>query len=345
MNGAWSKELLINLAPMECFTSCVASYLNLSGKDYKKLLLQYWNINYQYKTLLSSKNPREMSLSFIYGIDVTLVNGPLDELHSSIREGRSVIFMCKASRLFYFPEKLLALEDSGFQHCILILGWNEATDSYIVADPIIGFLGEMSEEELRQAGQQNQKHKNQMYFTLDDAPSSFVPPAAEELFAHSFERNLLLFENPPEINLNEQDGRKRWAEYFFNRKGGHKALDLFMLDLKASKEWTPAARNKWIKGNNITIGSIIKLRSLVWNSLSEMPVLTESQRKSAEVQISSILKAWQLLNYWLVKYMSQGNKPGLVASIEQQVILIQSAELAFLREMKQLAVSGLGVRP
>src|SRR5690606_9589833 len=141
-NGLTERMVLMpehneNLAFMECFASCVLTYLKLTGGDHRPLLLDYWNIGYERRTLLSSKHGTDVPLGELYGLRLRFMRGGRDKLAQAVGDAGAAIVLCSASKLDYFPRRYLAMEETGFGHAILVAGWDAASQSYDVADPVV----------------------------------------------------------------------------------------------------------------------------------------------------------------------------------------------------------------
>jgi hypothetical protein len=338
----------INLAFMECFTSCVLTYLNILGRDYRLLLLDYWNLSYQYKTLLSGKEARQLPLDYLYGVDMKFVMGDMETLLHDVKEGKSVIYLCSASKLAYFPREFLGMESSGFQHSILIYGWNERDGRYQVTDPIVGTIVQMSPDEIVQACTGKADSKKLRYFTLEERGASFTPHDIQSCIDYCIQRNLTTYRNQKNVKAEviieegstEQQKRMAWHNWFSNRHSGIHALECFEEDIRKSSEWTVQKRESWIAINTMTINSIKRVREQVWNIYKEKASLTESQQLEGQKQLEAIIAAWNSLNFLLLKY-KRGYKISLVLpSITRQLEKLKKVELVFLEWLHSEAGKG-----
>lgn len=337
------KAYNVNLAFMECFTSCVLTYVHLTGRDYTKVILDYWNLRYQFKTLLSSKDARQLPLQYLYGIRMKFVKGSKQTLLDHLRQGTSVIYLCMASRLAYFPRSYLGMEAGGFQHSVLLLGCTGPSERILFMDPMADYAGQADIEELTQAGGLNVKRGELHYFTLEESAPGFVEPPANACLSFSAERNLSFYCDtgeplaavpPSSTGAKDASRHTAWIEWFGNRHGGWKALDRFAEDLAASPSWTPELREGWVKRNTMTISSIRRLRSLIWDTIQDMAPFSEEQRNNGQEQVERIAGLWQALNYQLIKFNSRPSADGCLSSITRHIDGLKSAEVSFLQWVK-----------
>jgi len=341
------KEQNINLAFMECFTSCVLTYLNIREKDYRKLLLDYWNLGYQFNTLLSGKEARQLPLEYLYGVTMTFVQGDEESLRHHIRQGRSAICLCLASRLSFFPPAYLGMEQSGFQHSILLYGWDERQNRYLVTDPVVDTVASLSPDEAVHACAVRKGSGEMHYFILDEPAIPFSEPDLDSCLAYFTERNLTFYRNrrtdKPSPPLAEDSSvtekQKAWMAWFNNRHGGIRALEHFEEDLSRSLEWPSRRRNDWIVINTKTIASIRRLRSQIWSVYRETAALSDEQTAEGQRQIEGILSDWNSLNLLLLKYKIGQDGDAAIAAIKQRTENLKRAELHFL-EWLHRAVRG-----
>ncbi|WP_239617715.1 hypothetical protein [Cohnella mopanensis] len=332
------NEHNINLAFMECFTSCVLTYLNIRGKDYRKILLDYWNLSYQFKTLLSGKEANQLPLEYFYGLTMTFVKGDEESLRSIIRQGRSAICLCLASRLAFFPPAYLGMEETGFQHSILLYGWDERQNRYLVTDPVVDAVASLSPDEAAHACAIRQGSGEIHYFVLEESEIPFSEPDLKSCLAYCTDRNLTYYRNrrldkPSPILAENSSGAekaKAWQAWFNNRHGGIRALEHFQDDLSRSQEWTPRRRNDWIVINTKTISSIRRLRAQVWNAYRDTAGLSDDQVAEGQRQIDGILSAWNTVNLLLLKYKIGQDATAAIAAIRQRTEELKKVELQFL---------------
>jgi hypothetical protein len=338
----------VNLSYMECFTSCVLTFLNFNGYDYRKVLLDYWNLNYQFKTLLSSKDAQRIPLDFLYGIEMKFIKGDSETLFQSIRDGSSVICFCQASKLDFFPRENLGMESSGFQHSILVYGWEEVSKKYYVADPTVRAIVQMDPEEILKAGAARRDRNELHYFVLTKTSVSYAEPDIRSCIRNSTRRNLHFYNNEnvklksPTIEETPPDElkKKEWQLWFSNRKSGARALEAFESDLVQSADWTHQARTAWIKRNNVMIASIRRIRAAVWQTYLETGRIGQKRVGEGQEQIDSISGLWNNINLRLLKSMKAQEIVPAVQSISLLIDQLKREEIRFLEWLIAAAEEG-----
>ncbi|MBB6729985.1 hypothetical protein [Cohnella zeiphila] len=338
---------LVKLAAMECFASCALTYARMVQPSGPRLPPDYWNLSYQFRTLLSSLDYRQMTLEFHYGIRLAFERGGSRSLYGELSSDRAAILLCSASRLPYFPPSMLGLESAGFRHCVLLLGLDPDRERCKIADPMADFVGELACRELELAGKPDggSGREELHYFTLSAPPAGFAPPAPARIFRHASRRNLVRFEREGEPASAETDRalqaeepgrpgdrRAAWAEWFAGRNGGIRAFDRFRQDLEATREWPRPAVDRWIERHHLTIASVWKLRSQVWHAFADLGVMTDPQLREGGDRVRRIVRLWQSLNYRLHVYRT-GARAGVDAAADIAPLLddIRDGEHGFLR--------------
>ncbi|MEF2966122.1 hypothetical protein V3851_09800 [Paenibacillus sp. M1] len=340
------KECNFKLAFMECFTSCVMTYIRLIGRDHRILLLDYWNLDYEFRTLMSSKNARNFPLDYLYGIDLKFQSGDAASLTEELRKGSSVILLCMASRLEYFPQAYLTMESSGFQHSVLIHGLDPLR-GYAVFDPMTDYAGYLAPEAVAHAGKTG-RNDTLHYFTLVQKKVDSLP-TNREILEFCAGRNLVFYrgEKPETVNkVQDETGSdarwKIWYEWFANRRGGSQSFKYFIADLKDAPNWPQAKRDAWIKRNSTTISSIRLLRQQIWETYRDFMSLDQADAEEGERQIGEISEKWRRLNYLLLKFKSAGDRDNAIELMENKIAELQQSEMAFLAWLKQKAGEGHG---
>lgn len=327
----------VHLAFMECFTSCLLTALNLKQSDYRKVLLDYWNLDYQFRTLLSSKDARNIPLDYLYGMEMKFVHGNAEKLLKSICDGNAVILFCAASRLSFFPRNFLTMESSGFQHAILIYGWDEQTGKYLVADPVVNICVQIEPKEILHAGGIKAEGEELHYFLLKDAPPSYSIPSMEACVEYAAHRNLAFYcgtnQQPGKTDVEGSSPRNKWEAWRNSLQKGHvgaRALDSFVSDLNKSQQWEVQRRSGWINQNTRTIASIKHVRTKIWNVYCELAPLKTDELQEGQQQIDNIVNAWTKLNLLLIKY-NAASQSGSIPAIELHVETLKSLEIDFLQ--------------
>ncbi len=303
---------VIKLAAMECAASCVVTGLNISGLDYRYFMLNYWHLIYYGNVLMLRGSIFKNDLGFAYGIEKKLVEGNESKLVESLGRGKMAIFLCRASKLRFFPGSMLGLESNLFQHHILLHGYVPDTGNILAIDPIADFLGEVTIEELLE---NSIRSGELIYYTLE-FPRSFQKPTAREIFQRETESNF------------KQNVRSR-------SHPGNDAFSLFLHGLVECLQANTDTRNSWIDQNNITISSIIKSRPLIWQSFCSLDMMTSEELRTGGEYINEIVKLWTALNFLLIKLRRKPADTELLESVQYKVQAIKAAEYEFLEFMHE----------
>lgn len=334
------KEHNVNLAFMECFASCVLTYLRVIGYDHRKLLLDYWNLDYQYRTLMSSKDARKFPLDYLYGIELKHVEGDINSLTDHVRQGNSIILLCMASRLDYFPRDFLSMESGGFLHSVLIHD-QDPLAGFAVFDPIVDYVGYTTTDVLAQAGTTG-RDETLHYFTLEKKSVDQLP-SIQEVLQFCSGRNLYFYQGQLEQLAEarrkkdpQNDQRKKaWMEWFSSRHGGSQSFHLFAKDLKDSLNWSQQRRDNWVKQNSMTISSIRHVRMQIWDIYREFIELDETDVEEGNRQIRDISHLWQRLNYMLLKFKSTSDKHQAADILCGKMEELKQSEVQFLSWLNQ----------
>lgn len=304
---------LIQLAPMECIASCVMTALSMKGLVPEWYLLDYWNINYFFKVLVSSKKSMNLkNLKIIYGVEVAFRKTNPEELTLRFAAGGLALLDCKASRLPFFPSSMLSYDDSGFTHSILLCGFREEDRFFLVADPVAGYEGWVQEEVLLQAG----VYKGQLYVHLLHFSEPSPTHTHEELFRYAARNNRDYFET--------EDARS-----------GRNALFSFTRDIGVLLQENPSGLPGWIGQNILTVTSIITMRKKVWEALKRLNVIPEEEEEDVSGLFDDIVKQWTRFNYLLVK-LRMNPSPSLLASLVAKNEDIIQSERTFLYRLSEL---------
>jgi hypothetical protein len=337
---------LIKLAAMECFTSCVLTYIRMIGRGREQPMPDYWNLSYQFRTLLSSKDAKQFSLPFHYGVAMDFTRGDCGQLQEAIAAGKTAILLSAASRWSYFPASMLGLENAGFQHCVLVCGWDGKSGKFRIADPMLEHIGDASADEVTKAGMRSNGRDVLHFFTLEPPASDFRPPAAAQVFRYSSERNWQLFDSPSPVNpgnadaagtMTESERRQALAEWFGGRNSGSRAFDQCMADLAALPEWEPAVAKKWFDRNNLTVTSIWMVRMHVWDCFCRLEVMNDAESREGSDRVRRIVRQWQSLNFQVSKFKKTGVCTAAdAAQLSQMLMELRSEERRFLSWMHEL---------
>ncbi|CAM3612306.1 hypothetical protein [Marinicrinis lubricantis] len=308
------NQTVVKLAAMECAASCLLTLLRMKQVSSRYFLMNYWSLNYSSGLLMSGKNIRLYQLDYLYGIQSELKKGTVDELACFIREGASVLLMCRAADMDYFPRELLTHEANGIQHFALIYGCDASGSPFLAADPTADFIGTLTREQLSRT--RMQKDGLLYYYTLVP-PKQFLLPDPKDAFRFTMKQNLQLYTK---------------GDHNF----GYRAVERFSADLMESINWSKERRNEWIYQNNITISSIIKTRSAVWNSICELQLLSASQLEEGKSAVDMLMKLWTTVNFLLIKYKKNCTDTALLRQLADKLTEVGQKEMQFLRQMEQM---------
>ncbi|MDP9698971.1 hypothetical protein J2T16_001872 [Paenibacillus intestini] len=304
----FKEESLTLLAPMECLSSCVVSYLKHIGMNPNYFLIGYWSLRYDYGNLAAGMSASEYNLTESYGLDIVpAINSSKEELIRSLSQGHVSFYSCISSSLTYFPKVMLTHENSGFTHVILLVGYNETTDRILLADPTAKYLGEIRFEDLLAAGTSTSGFS---YYMLQQN-------GYKSMVLNSY--------------IKEKVSQAYMAYLYPNDHSSiHLAVKSFIDDLDASFHWTKAKRDSWIMQNNISLTSIYKMRGVFWKSYKESCELTEANVLLGDSLIEGIIRQWVSSNFMLVKYQRANDNQLLVESIKQGIKKAVDQEREFL---------------
>ncbi|MEI2281284.1 hypothetical protein [Paenibacillus polysaccharolyticus] len=297
---------VINLGALECLSSAVVTSLNMTGRDYRYFIADYWNLNCELKMLLSSRNFSFYNLEAIYGMKSDFVVGPYELLIREVERGNIVIYKVEASKLGFFPESMLGFENQFFGHCLLVYKYEPGTQTFHIVDPVIKYVGKISMDELIHA--------------------SAFPSCAGMNTIHLNKESTLSSEQRLNFSA-ERNYNSYCLEYV---PGGARALRKFREIIEESVEWTQEVRNEWSSKNSISITSILKLRGLVWGSFRSLAGFTQDVIEHGDKSIEDISKLWNSLNLNILKIGRQP-KPEYVDKIINYTKLLEEKELDFLK--------------
>ncbi|MFD0697453.1 hypothetical protein ACFQZT_25590 [Paenibacillus sp. GCM10027628] len=297
---------IVKLAAMECAASCIMTALTIAGHDYRYFLLSYWNLNYNSKIIMSGKNMRHNDLQFAYGIAKECRSGTEDDLIALLRQNNMAMLFCKASKLRFFPRNMLGHESSGFQHFILLYGYQPETGKFLVIDPVADYKGEISAYEVWDC---SVKSSEIIYYSLE-LPDYYEQPSASRIFSKESSANLRNY-------------------------SGDKAIAAFIQDLQACLQWPQDERDTWINQNNITISSIVKTRSIVWECFCDLNLMTPDEIRAGNEIVEQIVSLWTTVNFLLIKLKKNHSNEAIAKSIEQKLETLKVKELECLQFIQQ----------
>jgi len=310
----WSKAMkkiitsgdLIKLGAMECAASCIMTALHITGLDYRYFMLSYWNLTYTSKIIMSAKNIIRTDLLYTYGIKKEFMKGNEQNLIELMQGNHMAVLPCHASKLHFFPRIMLGHESHGFHHFILLYDYFPQRESFLVIDPIAEFIGEISTAELWESSVS--KHEL-IYYTLE-LPNKFEQPSIDQIFIRESATNVM-------------------------RYGGDKVITKFIEDIKECIKLEQDERNTWIDQNNVTITSIVKTRSLVWQSFCSLNRMTADDVEIGNQLIEAIVKLWTTVNFLLIKMKRSHKQAEIVTTIEDKLLTLKAKERECLEFIKR----------
>lgn len=323
----------IYLGYMECFSSCILTYLHMTGRDERIMLLDYWNLKYDRRTLLSSKDARHIALKYLYGIELQFEKGDTNRLIHWIRQGYSVIAFTTASGLDYFPRAYVTMESAGLNHAILIYGWNERQRTFLISDPVVHTWAELTLEQMLHAGMARTDREELHFFILSGDSSPVSSPDTNICLAYASNRNLKHYQATGNVNPDVNKPADKWSSISLllqNRKIGINAWTCFGNDVKNSLDWTRSKRTAWVKQNNLSISSIKKIRSKIWGAYRELASLSDDAELTGQRHMNQIAAAWNHLNFLLLKYNNKPEDRSAMAALIKQIECLKELELRFL---------------
>ncbi|MWC29854.1 hypothetical protein [Paenibacillus sp. MMS18-CY102] len=302
---------VIKLAAMECAASCITTALHMHGCDYRYFLLGYWNLTYFSGTLMSGKHVRHLDLESVFGVQKTLHAGSPDDLRGALKEQAIMLMLCHASKLQFFPKNQLSLESEGFQHYILIYGYDVESGQFLIIDPIADYIGRMTDEELYACSVRKDLRFYSLVFPLHAKQTNHYDVIRQET-----ERNL--------------------ASYMKDETNdGGNAISQFSSDLAGIAERPAEERNAWIERNNISISSIIKSRALIGEIYRSFQLLEEEGPDQQTGSIEQIIKLWTTVNFLMLKFKRSPANASLIVSLRQKLEAVKAAEAELLDFLRQ----------
>ncbi|RCX17323.1 hypothetical protein DFP94_10947 [Fontibacillus phaseoli] len=303
-----TKPELVNIGPLECAASCMATWLNMHGQDYRLFVANYWNVHYEQHTLITSRTPNYYNMDSLYGMAIRADIGRIPDLITEIREGNGVMFICNASGLFYFPRNILTFESVNAKHCVLVYDYNEQTGKFAVIDPIAEFCGEVAAAELEAASVMNNE---MLYFSVGSHFDDRSRPLGDKL-AMAAERNWISFDKP----------------YI---PGGKQALEILERDIETCSGWSEVERKSWVDRNNISIMVFHKLRPMIWESFVSFGQMKETSVITGGEIMEDIKQLWRSLNLCLIRLGRKSDDPHKRETCLEKVAQIKASEMKFLK--------------
>ncbi|WP_128895304.1 hypothetical protein [Longirhabdus pacifica] len=303
MNDNINKKHIFNLAPMECTTSCILTYLNMKQKNSSYFLLSYWHLTYYQQVLMSGT--KKSNLNSLYGVKQTYYEASVASIVNCLHNNQHVILMCRPDRLNYFPRENLIFNNLNFMHAILIYNVDEEEQFHFI-DPTEDYVGTMSATEV-----EHLIHRKAMCLALDDKLD--VKQNEEELILSSI-----------------QEVYRTYMSYSVH------ALHPFKKDFAYLNSWSALRREQWLKQHNVMISAIVKTRKAVWQAYEDVNFFTPAQHKELEQGMNKLLKQWMYLNFSLLKFKNNSSQQ-LIENICHVIDDIARREKDFILLLKQYA--------
>lgn len=317
LSGGVKPPYMIKLAPMECASSCIMSYLASRGFNYQFFLLNYWNVNYVSNVLMSGKNIIRYNLNEMYGFQIFLDSGNEESIQNWLEQDFALLLRCKSSALPYFPREYLQFDDAQFEHFILLQRYDPEQEEYFIVDPICDFAGPLSRNLLLKMDREGIFS----YYVFEHQDPAFQQPSPLELFRQAAESNFEMFTRA-------------------KRCQGDPAFTLFENDFLEAKNWPADKRNRWIDQNNITISSIVKTRTLIWDSLCDLALLTVEQKEKLQPLFTQLVRRWTSLNLRLLKFKLNPHDQERTASVQNHIQFLREHEYLLLKQLKEIGEAG-----
>lgn len=294
---------LIDFGAMTCTESCIATLLHSTGRDYRYLYLDYWNLTYESGVLLAGKNLKAIDLKLSYGIrKANEEAASLDDCADWVAEtDRYALLHTQASKLPYFPPGSLTFEGSGFEHYVLLHGYDKARGRFRIADPIAKYTGEISKEALTGCTPAAGRFR---LWKLD-CPSDAAP-----------------------LPMTSQRLRRILRYNYLSGLANRQAYDRLRSVLSGLPSRSSADIARWAWLNMIAVTTVVRNRRLVWNSFASLGCLDPEQTAALGPAVQEIASLWTQFNLLLAKLM-KGGIP-LLDKLTAKAEAIQHAESEFL---------------
>lgn len=302
------------LGALECTSSCVMTALAAFGQPQQHFLLRYWDLNFYRNYLITAKDARYVELFDLFGVAFHGEDYELAEhMIEPLRRGALLLFRCRASKLPFFPAQYVNEEFSDFDHLVLLVDYDSAQGRFHAVDPIAGYQGPITAAELACASRDPERFN---VYLLHKPDPGFVPPTNQEKFgmtAATNYRNMITYP-----------------------AGGLKSFRDFEEAFVRSGDWDQAEREKWIHMHNVTIGTTVKTRKLVWESIRGLQVLNREQTERYDRLFQEIVSAWVRLNFVLVRHKKQATAEGIEA-FGHAISKLHDLERAFIVGMYEIS--------
>ena len=304
-----------NFAPFECYANSLLSLLKLWNVDPTLFFAQYWFLSYD-RLLLSAKHPRLNYLEDYYNLEYRFFISHNHTIVDSLDEGAAVMLYCDTKSLYYYPHDYTGGADFGLMHFIIIYGYDSDQQLFSVLDPTVDFIGTLSYGDVDKL---IAEVENQIFVRVKKTPATRPVENKVEFFKRSSRQSYLLY------HLAEQNC-------------GMRAPERFIADLDVCESWEGSLWDNWTLYNCVSLTSIIKNRSAIWNGLEKIGVLTPSQLEKCHELYVSIAKDWNSLSFLMTKFRMKKDFK-LVGNLKTKLLAVQKDESSLLDELYRIGKS------
>ncbi|TVX92756.1 C39 family peptidase [Paenibacillus agilis] len=311
--GEVNPAHLVKLGALECAMSSIATALKLIGRDPGRLLMHYWNMTYYRDVLYAGRNVMRSRIETFgnCSLQFQICRGSLLEMQQQLKSGCLFLYQCRASQLPFFPRNMLNFEANGFDHYVLVSGYDEDTDSFYVTDPICEHIGLVTRKQLEAAAMVEQQYYCFMIQPFGEGTSQPSLPQ----YADSVPVNKYLT-----LHYDVQ------------------AFDQFIQHLHVGREWDASRRRLWTERNILSIASLIKMRTIVWEYMTHLRSIPRGAKEALQLQHKQIIKLWNGISFLLLKY-KMNDDSALINRVEELVRAVRREEEAFIQNIISQEVS------
>ncbi|MBD8497775.1 hypothetical protein [Paenibacillus arenosi] len=310
--GEVNPSHLIKLGALECAMSSIATSLKLIGRDPSRLLMHYWNMTYYRDVLYAGRNVMRSRIETFgdCSLQFLICRGSLLEMQQHFKNGCLFLYQCKASKLPFFPRNMLNFEANGFDHYVLVSGYDEDSDSFCVTDPICEHIGLVTRQQLEAAAMVEQQY---YCFTIQPFEAGVNQPSSQ------YDDSVLVSK-------------------YFTMHYDAQAFDQFIDHLHVGREWDSSQRKLWTERNILSIASLIKMRTIVWGYMTQLQSIPSGAEEALQILHKQIIKLWNGISFLLLKY-KMNDDAAIINRIDELVQAVRKEEAAFMQNIISQEVS------
>ncbi|MCR8843205.1 BtrH N-terminal domain-containing protein [Paenibacillus sp. SC116] len=311
--GEANPAHLVKLGALECAMSSISTALKMIGRDPGRLLMHYWNLTYYRDVLYAGRNVMRSRIETFgdCSLQFQICRTSMLEMKQQLINGCLFLYQCRASHLPFFPRNMLNFEASGFDHYVLVFGYDENLDSFHVADPICEYIGLVTRKQLEAAAMVEQQ-----YYCYS------IQPFGEVTNQTSY----------------PQDADSVLVDKYFTMHYDVQAFDQFIKHLHVGREWNGTQRRLWTERNILSIASLIKMRTIVWEYMTQLRSIAKGSGEALQLQHKQIIKLWNGISFLLLKY-KMNDDSAIINRIEELVHAVTREEAAFMQNIISQEVS------